>query len=158
MLVIRSFDNVAKKNLKINKRRKIPSWWSFVRAIWRFSVLEIKNTAEVIIHRFWFNDNKDLSQPALTKLEAFEDIIWDGNRARLDNLYAVACQCRCFMHLSPWHRLRYTKKFLRNNFFFDSLESNFQSAALVHGLFVFSACRHWIFFAEKQKTFNRTSR
>lgn len=88
------------RNHELTKEKR-SRWWCFVRAIFGFNVLEIKLRKWSSIHLFWFNDNKDLNQPAAGKKASWQNTwLFDENRARHDNLFAAWCQSKCNVHQS----------------------------------------------------------
>lgn len=118
----------SKWNQEATKERDLHRW-CFVRLD---CVLEklLAKAAEVIIHWFWFNDNKGLIQPTA--------------RGSARNLFATA-NAKCISLSTLTHfaarkistNLRTTRNLLRISL---PLSSDFQSPALVYALFVLLAC------------------
>jgi hypothetical protein len=154
------------RNQKLTKEKRSPPWWCFVRAILRFNVLEkSKNCGSdhLSIGSGSMTTKALIDLQRCRKKRSFlaKKNTWPEMKTGLgwDNLFAAWCQRKCNMHQSqsPWHSLRCTNGKISTNsifaedffgilflefcfVFFRFPSSNFQSAALVYALFVFSAC------------------
>lgn len=126
---------------KAENQQRNPRRWCFNRfGSPADCVLEtnLAKAAEVIIHWFWFNGNKDLNQPASVNASAktrkrarqIISLRHDANASASTLNPDTLCSTKISTNSS---RLSFSE-------FSFPLSSNFQSAALVYALFVLLAC------------------